>query len=377
VLTAASEAVLSGESVERISAYSAPWILESEESVSEFEAEENQLVFLCVPNIFPTGDEESNCCFVFVKHYSREDCSFPRNEREVIVAAVALVCEVLWYSSLKPSALTIRMIGEDTRREMSNTRILDRALLASERVTHVDCASVEALSASVQESVRRLLEDSAAPKVDGTDETGAATVAAGHRCSVRCSLLFPPWPPNDLHSSISNPSPLRFEHLRSWLADFGLSSEYDVVCRVISSGVSQCALGSVFWCPIRGSTGYAGGEKGQIAGSAKGGLIALLRVEKTVKAPQLSFHRTRSDSLMLSSSSRSLIMEEEGELIKTFCRLIGLTVDRVGAAERAAERMEQASQALTTLKGKNSQLGAHFSSPVVDILRDWSPLLSI
>jgi hypothetical protein len=364
VLTAASEAVLSGESVEGISEYSAPWILESEESVSEFEGKENQLVFLCVPNTFPIGDKESNCCFVFVKNYSRESCSFARNEREVIVATVALVCEVLWYSSLKPSALTIRMTGEDTRREKSNTRILDRALLASEGVTQADCGSVESLSALVQESVRRLLEGTAAAKVEGTAETGAAAATAtGHRCSVRCALLFPPSPPNDPHTSLRTPPPLRFEHLRAWLAESGLGSEYDVVCRVISSGVSQCAPGSLFWCPIIGSTGFTGAERSQIAGSAKRGLIALLRVEKIVKAPQQSYNRTHYDSLSpfgSSSSSSTLIVEEEGELMKTFCRLIGPAVDRVGAAERAAQWMEQAGQTLTALQGKNSQLGAHY-----------------
>jgi hypothetical protein len=378
--------VLSGDSVERISEYSAPWILESEESLSQLEGNENQLVFLCVPNTFPIGDKESNCCFVFVKNYSRENCSFPRNEREVIVATVALVCEVLWYSSLKSSALTVRMTGEDTRREKSNTRILDRALLASEGVTQADCASVVSLGALVQESVRRLLEDTAAAKVEGTAETGAtAATATGHRCSVRCALLFPPSPPNDPHTSLRIPPPLRFEHLRTWLAESGLGSEYDVVCRVISSGVSQCALGSVFWCPIIGSTGFTGADRGQIAGFAKRGLIALLRVEKVVKAPQQSYNRTQSDILSPSSSSSSsstLIVEEEGDLIKTFCRLIGPAVDRVGAAERAAQWIEQAGQTLTALKGKYSQLGAHYSrfssrlvSVVVYMALTWLPLI--
>jgi hypothetical protein len=350
---------MTGESIERISEYSVPWILESEESESEFGGKENQLVFLCVPNLFPVGDEESNCCFVFLKQYSSDSCSFPRNEREVIVAAVALVCEVLWYSSLKPSALTIRMIGEDKRREKSNTRLLNRALLASEGVTLAHCASVEALSALVQESVRHLLEDTATPKAD---EVVAATAATGQCCSVRCALLFPPSPPNDTPPSLNSPPPLRFEHLRAWLVEAGLSSDYDVVCRVLSVGVSQCAVGSVFWCPIMGSIGLAGAKKGQIAGSMKSGrgLVALLRVEKVVKSGVQSLHnRTHSDSLSRTSPNL-LIMEEEGELIKMFCRLIGPAVDRVEAAERASQWMDQTGRTLAALQGKNSQLGEIF-----------------
>ena len=298
---------------------------------------------------------------MFLKQYSSDSCSFPRNEREVIVAAVALVCEVLWYSSLKPSALTIRMIGEDKRREKSNTRLLDRALLASEGVTLVDCASVEALSALVQESVRHLLEDTVTPKAD---EAGAvaATAATGQCCSVRCALLFPPSPPNDTSPSLNSPPPLRFEHLRAWLAEAGLSSDFDVVCRVLSVGVSQCAVGSVFWCPIMGSIGLAVARKGQIAGSMKSGrgLVALLRVEKVVKTGEQSLHnRTHSDSLSRTSPSL-LIMEEEGELIKMFCRLIGPAVDRVEAAERASQCMDQTRRTIAALQGKNSQLGEKF-----------------
>ena len=138
ILTAANEAIISKSCVEKVSEYSRPWILEREDSMSQWAQHDNQLVCLCVPNTtsryydhsddgvvgHSDGDGDSdrrsreNCCFVFVKHHSassHDDISnedkeidenytnphdnsegekdlFSLGERRVLLAAVAVAC---------------------------------------------------------------------------------------------------------------------------------------------------------------------------------------------------------------------------------------------------------------------------------------------